>query len=235
MKIAICDDIPIVSNYTERLILQYDPTIEVEVFNSSTNLEAKTLATEEFDVYILDIDIPTLDGVSLAKIIRNNYSNAIIIFLTSHREYMSEVFCLHTFDYLIKPLSKEKMFRVLENIMKYRGDSNEVFQFVWNKSKYAFPIADILFFEKIGRKVKLHGRSKEYEFYLSTSELLKVLPLDKFVQIHASYVVNSEFISCVRGDVVRITHNAQTMELPFGRKFKSMAKEKILNSFREKI
>lgn len=235
MKVAICDDIPIVSNYTERLLLQYDSTLDVEVFNDSLNLERKTISGKAvFDVYLLDIDIPELDGISLAKSIRKNYPQAIIIFLTSYKEYMSEVFCLHTFDYLIKPLNKENVFRVMENVVKYQGNSNKIFQFVWNKSKYAVLSSNIIFFEKSGRKVKLHGKDKEYEFYMSTAELLRMLS-EKFIQIHGSYVINSDFITSVHGNSVDLKYGDEGIELPFGRKFKSQAKEKILYMFRESI
>lgn len=115
MKIAICDD-----DKTEQLqILELlegyfkgrknKPAIKT--FSSSIEL-ASIARYEQFDLYLLDVIMPILNGIELAKEIRGFDKASDIIFLTSSPEFAVESYTVKASNYLVKPIQKAAFFRL---------------------------------------------------------------------------------------------------------------------------
>ncbi|MDT1958393.1 LytTR family DNA-binding domain-containing protein [Carnobacterium divergens] len=232
MKIAICDDIPIVANFTERLLLSYKKdTCEVEVFYKPQQL-IEEIAVGKFDLYILDIEFPNISGIELAKIIRIIDPVVPIIFLTNFKEYMEDVFKIQTFDYLLKPINKEKLYPVLDRVLTYLDVDQKKFIFKFRKALFTIPFSEIIYFEKNRKQVKIFTCQQEYVAIMTTKEILLSLD-DNFVQIHASYILNIRYIREIKNSSVVVKYNTQSIELPTSRKFKNTIKTKILMKMRE--
>ena len=71
---------------------------------------------ENYDVLLLDIIMPGLNGIGAAREIRENDRSIPIIFLTSSPEFAVESYRVRAFDYLLKPVNGEELFRSLDNI-----------------------------------------------------------------------------------------------------------------------
>ncbi len=69
----------------------------------------EALPTLQFDVVFLDIHMPHMNGIELATRLRNDFPALVIIFLTAHRNYALEAFDVAGFDYLLKPVSQERL------------------------------------------------------------------------------------------------------------------------------
>lgn len=232
MKIAICDDIPIVANFTERLLLNYKKvTCAVEVFYKPQRL-IEEIAVGKFDLYILDIEFPNMSGIELAKTIRAIDSVVPIIFLTSFKEYMEDVFKIQTFDYLLKPINKEKLYPVIDRVLTYLDIDQKKFVFKFRKSVFSIPFSEIIYFEKNRKHAKIFTPQQEYITIMSTKEILRSLD-DNFLQIHTSYILNIRYIREFTNHNVVVNYNNQHIELPISRKFKDTAKSKILMKMRE--
>ena len=82
MKVAVCDDQEIYLRAVDNEIkdLSY---LSISLFEDSTKLAKEIENGEYYDLFILDIEMPDLDGMELAKIIKSYIKNPIIIFLTS--------------------------------------------------------------------------------------------------------------------------------------------------------
>lgn len=236
-KIAICDDIPIVANLTERLILDY-PTMKfnVDVFNKPSKLIG-TLGKQKYDFYLLDIDFPSINGVEVAELIRQYDLKVPIVFVTSFKEYMEEVFKVHTFDYILKPISKKKLYPVLDRIVQFLNLDSQIFIFENRKSSITVDCIDILYFEKCKRQVILVTKDQKFVFNSSTQELLKKLD-NSFVQIHTSFIVNLRHIRKVSSNMVTLDityEDKDSINLPISRKYKEEAKKEILKFMRKRI
>ena len=117
---AICvDDEPLVLQLTISLVRELPQFERVEGFSGS--MEAMVwLETNHPDVAFLDIDMPTINGISLAIRIKELYPDTAIIFLTGYTEYAVDAFALHASGYLLKPINKEKLSAEVEYALSGR-------------------------------------------------------------------------------------------------------------------
>lgn len=90
LHIALCDDNPASIEILEKYFdILNDSTIDYDVYFSAEELYRYKLNNElTYDIYILDIEMQGMNGLELAKTIRTNEPNALIIFLTSYSEYV---------------------------------------------------------------------------------------------------------------------------------------------------
>lgn len=95
LHIALCDDNPASIEILEKYFdILNDSTIDYDVYFSAEELYRYKLNNElTYDIYILDIEMQGMNGLELAKTIRTNEPNALIIFLTSYSEYVFEYSC----------------------------------------------------------------------------------------------------------------------------------------------
>lgn len=232
MKAAICDDQIATVTIIEKLLLDY-PRQDFDIDAYSDPLRfLQNLQDNRYDLYFLDIEMPGADGIQLAEKIREKDAFAPIIFLTSYEQYMPAVFRLQTFDYIMKPPTKEKLFPVLDRAAKFLTTNEKKFNFEFNRKAYSIPFNEIIYFEKDRRKVIIHALTDQYSVTLTTKELLDKLQND-FVQIHTSYIVNSRYIKEIDHQTVTVKTDDQRTELPLSRGFQQEARQKIIAQMRE--
>ena len=192
MRIAVCDDNP---KELERIkgcfcrIQGYD--LVCSYFDStSTVMEILKTENSPYDLYILDIEMPGMNGLKLAKSIREKDSRALFVFLTSYTRYMKDVFDVVTFDFIEKPISDEKLLQILERAATYLNITSQHFSFGYRASRYSLKYDRILYIEKKGRQALIHTFEDVYKTNMTLEEIWKQLNPKSFVHIHSSYIMN---------------------------------------------
>lgn len=192
MRIAVCDDNP---KELERIkgcfcrIQGYD--LVCSYFDStSTVMEILKTENSPYDLYILDIEMPGMNGLKLAKSIREKESRALFVFLTSYTRYMKDVFDVVTFDFIEKPISDEKLLQILERAATYLNITSQHFSFGYRASRYSLKYDRILYIEKKGRQALIHTFEDVYKTNMTLEEIWKQLNPKSFVHIHSSYIIN---------------------------------------------
>ena len=192
MRIAVCDDNP---KELERIkgcfcrIQGYD--LVCSYFDStSTVMEILKTENSPYDLYILDIEMPGMNGLKLAKSIREKDSRALFVFLTSYTRYMKDVFDVVTFDFIEKALSDEKLLQILERAATYLNITSQHFSFGYRASRYSLKYDRILYIEKKGRQALIHTFEDVYKTNMTLEEIWKQLNPKSFVHIHSSYIIN---------------------------------------------
>lgn len=188
MRIAVCDDNP---KELERIkgcfcrIQGYD--LVCSYFDStSTVMEILKTENSPYDLYILDIEMPGMNGLKLAKSIREKDSRALFVFLTSYTRYMKDVFDVVTFDFIEKPISDEKLLQILERAATYLNITSQHFSFGYRASRYSLKYDRIL----KGRQALIHTFEDVYKTNMTLEEIWKQLNPKSFVHIHSSYIIN---------------------------------------------
>ena len=92
--------------------------------HGSTEL-ASNLLQEHYDIYLLDVVMPGLNGIELAKEIRSSDKAADIIFLTSSPEFAVESYTVKASNYLVKPVSRDRLVEALDDIMRTRTEDRD--------------------------------------------------------------------------------------------------------------
>ena len=192
MRIAVCDDNP---KELERIkgcfcrIQGYD--LVCSYFDStSTVMEILKTENSPYDLYILDIEMPGMNRLKLAKSIREKDSRALFVFLTSYTRYMKDVFDVVTFDFIEKPISDEKLLQILERAATYLNITSQHFSFGYRASRYSLKYDRILYIEKKGRQALIHTFEDVYKTNMTLEEIWKQLNPKSFVHIHSSYIIN---------------------------------------------
>lgn len=233
IKVAICDDVPILTKAIEDLMLEYDALLfDIDIFYNPFRL-IESLKENTYDLFILDIEFSNLSGIEIAEIIRKDNYTCPIIFITSFKEYMEKAFKVNTFDYILKPVTKDKVFPALNRAIKYLDSNDSKFMFTFNKVFYSLSFSEIIYFEKNKRKVLIHTPSDIYETILQTNALLSKVN-DNFVQVHTSFIVNVRYVKQIINNTIIVKLNdKQTVDIPMSRKFVDRARKQILMRLRD--
>lgn len=201
-KIAICDDsradVEQLENVLETLSC-YQVNYDV-YFSAEELLKYTFLNRESYHLYILDIEMPDMTGLELAKIMRKNGVKALFVFLTGYPQYAMEAFDVITFNYISKPVTTEKLGSVITKAMGYLDMVRRDFIFQFRKKQFRVICSDILYFEKKGRQAVIHTISENFKTNMTVDEIWKQLDGRVFNQIHASYIINMEHLHSIEGD-----------------------------------
>lgn len=228
INIAICDDDLQVSNKIEDLLSQprYS-NFYVDCFASGTDLLRYITSNQNhYNIFLLDIEMPGLSGIATATQIRQTDSSAIIIFITSHKDYVYDVFEVLPFRFIRKPLNIEELEKALDDATTHLNNDNKIFFFHIGHEKFQVFFKDIIYFESKGRKICVYTLHDSWVFYGRIADIMNTLAPDCFVQIHGSYIVNLEAITIIRQQ--QLVLNTQT-ELPISRSFSKSVREAHMN------
>lgn len=209
MKIAICDDNKYFSAYIEEEINKESPQkIDYDIFASGDELIKYIYNSKDspgYNIYFLDIEMPGKNGIETAAIIRKIDDNALIIFITEHKEYVYDVFEVLPFRFLIKPIKSEELKKILRQAIEHITTKSGLFFFKIERQNYQVPFQEIIYFESCKRKIKLYTDNICYEFYGKITDIITTLNPNLFCQIHASYIVNMEYIRSISDTYLSIT------------------------------
>lgn len=117
-KIAICDDLATDRNYLSSLCEIWGRhncyRIQISEFTSAENFLFHYAEKKDFDILLLDIEMGAMDGVTMARKLRQDNHTVQIIFITGYADYISDGYEVDALHYLMKPLQEEKFFTVLD-------------------------------------------------------------------------------------------------------------------------
>jgi len=197
-RIAICDDEPVFSSQIETA-MEYWPNkpadLKTEVFNNGDTL-IRAHSETPFDIILLDVIMPFVNGIETAREIRSNDSTVKIVFLTSSPEYAVESYTVKAANYLLKPVNPFDLFQCLDELY---GEVHKVIPSINIKIPHAVrkvSLSDIEYVEAQKRHVYFSladGRSLEStEPFYTYEQQLKLA--DGFFKCHRSYIVNMYLI-----------------------------------------
>ena len=143
-----------------------------------------------FDIIFLDIEMGQEDGITVARRIRKIDKSVLIVYVTSHENYMMESFEIRPFRFLVKPVSREMMERCLQAAYEEISSTDSYFRYSYQRINHKIPIGEILYFESNRRKVKIiTEKVKILNFMESLMILQKVWNGVKwhFLRVHQSF------------------------------------------------
>jgi DNA-binding LytR/AlgR family response regulator len=212
LQIAVCDDnMDELSNIVQ-LMNQYRVSkhLDCEFANFQNGFELIAILEKgkRFDIYCLDIIMPGFTGIEVAKEIRNFDKTAPILFFTSSPEFALESYSVKAINYILKPISKEKLFFTFDDILeRIKAEKKEAAIVVKsNEGIQRILISNLVFAEVIGRNVLYHLLSgKVVECTESFSSACdNLLKYGQFIKTHRSYIVNMQYIGTISNHQVTL-------------------------------
>lgn len=233
MRIAVCDDEPAMLDYISGLIARWGEgraePLCVECFSSAQALWFDWAENPRFDVLLLDIQMQGLDGVTLARRIRETDEKCVILFITGTQEFAAVGYDVAALHYLIKPVDEAKLFACLD---KASAQLRRV------PKQVLLPVAgvqtrlcadEIFYVEAFAHTVCIHTGEGAVEAQASIGELEKELAGEPFVRCHRSYLVNLRHIRRIDKSELTLDSGAR---LPVSRRLYAAVNGAFIRFFR---
>jgi DNA-binding LytR/AlgR family response regulator len=237
MKIAICDDNKLelgqVESIEQDFISDKQPlhSISIHTFSNGNDLFLFTQKFGAFDVVILDIIMPGLNGIDLAAKLRAHNDNCRIIFLTSSPEFAVDSYKVKAYYYLLKNSAATELHALLNRVLDEITEENTSSVVIKEKGKWTrVSFGSIKYVESINHTVQFHLHKKESILsFGSLNEYHELLLSDKrFVKCHKSYIVNMQHVASITSrDFVL----GEDVSVPISRKIYPQIKDAYLDYF----
>lgn len=231
INIAICDDeVATCVNVEDMLLTLKDKLgrgIGTDVYYSGEGLIKSLRAGNDYEFIILDIELAELSGVDVGKFIREEIHNfhTQIIYISSKTTYAMQLFSVQPLDFLVKPVSEDKLLSAIKRGLEVIDCSETIFTCKSGKENVLIECRNILYFEGNLRTVTVMCKDEKISFYGKIAECLSKLPAN-FVRTHNSYIVNMNAVKRCGKDYV-IMNNGD--ELRISRKYSNEFSDKLLD------
>ena len=204
MNCLIVDDEPIAIKVIESYVKEFKDLKLVGKCRSAIQA-SEILEREQVDLIFLDIEMPKLDGFSFLRSLKNP---PMVIVTTAHRDFALEGFELDVLDYLLKPISLERMMQAIMKAKRLLNEKEvhveapklvqpEFSSYIFIRSErenVKVELQSILYVESLKNHVKIVTLDETYITLVSIGKMEDKLPRDIFVRAHRSYLVNLHHI-----------------------------------------
>jgi DNA-binding LytR/AlgR family response regulator len=191
----------------------------------------EAINSHPIDLVFLDINMPEISGLSFARAMTQNIK---IIFTTAYREYAVDGFDLQAVDYLLKPISFERLFKAIN---KFMGETNPVHNhdplnsiekndsiFVRSDRKMIkIKFSEIRYIESLSDYIKIYLSDKTIVTRETISNIEAKLPKDDFLRVHRSFLVSFASIESFTKEIIEITGK----EIPISRSYRSEVLQRL--------
>ena len=190
MRIAVCDDEEKFRNQARDMVDKLAGSLDVVVdAYSDGNQLLAAFDKKPYDVLFLDIEMPAMDGITLAKKLRERSDSIYIVFLTGHVEYALEGYEVNALRYLTKPVQEEKLREVLRFVMD-QSTSKKQLMIKEDGEEMLLNLADIVYFEAQNQYVMIYTTEGEHLVRYNIGDFEEQLKADGFFRVHRGYLVS---------------------------------------------
>ena len=197
-RVAIVDDSKTDAEFVQGILNswadQRQADIRAEVFPSAEAFLFRYAEDKDWDILLLDIEMGTMDGVSLAKKIRQENNSVQIVFITGFADYISEGYEVSALHYLMKPVKQDKLFAVLDRAVAAMQRTERVILLPVGGEMLRLPISQVQYVEAFSHTVAIVTGTDTIQIKMPISEVEKLLG-DGFIRCHRSYLVGLKHIA----------------------------------------
>lgn len=238
-QVAICDDVLFyvedLKKYIEEYAKEESKQLEITIYTDSKMLieEAKI---KKYDIIFLDVEMPVLDGIETAREIREFDLDVTLIFVTSHESFSLQATQVEAMGYLVKPVNKERLYRLLkkalllmEGLQIEKQQKEQYIQINMDYQKISLFILDIVCIRKAQRKLIFYMKDgNTYGCYGILKNIITDLPRNIFFQISRYFIVNINYVENVNLYKLTLKGNIITEEITIRRIYYNTLKKEFL-------
>lgn len=225
VKYLIVDDEPIAHRIIEKFCAPLD--FLQRAGNCDDAFEAMTLLNNQaIDLMFLDINMPHMKGLELLKTLPEP---PVVIITSAYQEYALESYELAVCDYLLKPFSEDRFRSAIEKARqelerrKAKLEKNlphvpKEFIFVRaNKKIHKLPFNEVKYVESFRSYIVVYLDQTELTLNKSITDLASLLPADRFVRVHRSFIVPIARIQSISGNNIEL----EDRQIPMGKVYRA--------------
>lgn len=211
MKVAIIEDekefSTLLKNHIDRYVEEIGYDVETTIFDNP-NIFLDKYNNELYDVIFIDINMPQMNGMEVAKRIRKLHSHTIIVFVTNMPQYAIQGYSVNAFDFIVKPVPYKLFKSHFDRIVyHYSLQEESLINVKIGRTYQQLKISDIYYIEMINHTAIWHTKTGNYQGTdKSLNEIEKMLPLDRFCKCSKAYLINLEHVHSLKQDTIKV-HN----------------------------
>ncbi len=232
MRIAICDDekscldaaISAADSYNS---LHPDKKLIFDTFSHPEDVIEASEKIGGYDIYVLDIIMPNMNGIELGKKLRETGYDGNIIYLTSSEEYSLDAFQVKAYDYLIKPIKPDVFEKTLNEVLELISEKKDKHIIVKSKEKSVKISFDSICYAELNKRA--------VRYYLIKGKTIDSVTLrTNFAEALKELTDDSRFCLCSQSIVVNLDHitEVENEAVVFGDTYKAFLGEKTCRKLR---
>lgn len=208
LRVAICDDdassISRITDFVYRICGEKGLLPDIYSYHDGDELVERYAIDTDF--LFLDVEMPLLDGIQAATMIRERDSHVIIVFMSNYEQYAIRGYQAGAWRYLLKPIEWQAFCREVSlPLDKCLREKDHTLHIKNDRGVYSVLIDEIFYLEVNAKKnVVVYTRDKEIECYQPLTRMAERLDLPNFYRCHNSYLVNMDYIAYVERDTIRL-------------------------------
>jgi DNA-binding LytR/AlgR family response regulator len=201
IRLALVEDddkaISILEGYLKQIIENRVHDIEWDVYSGGEAF-LWSFKPGKYDILLLDIQLPGIDGIELARQIRAQDNSVLIMFITNLAQYAVQGYSVRAFDFMVKPIEcalfTQKLRAAIEHLHRTGQDtiSFKVAEGIVNLEP-----AQILFFGIESRRLLIHTKERVYRCNDSLQNIERRLDDKRFFRCHSGYLVNMAYVRSI--------------------------------------
>jgi DNA-binding LytR/AlgR family response regulator len=230
IKCIIIEDERLAQNVIQSHVEKVNQLELVATCNNALEATA-ILNRQQVDLIFLDIQLPGMNGLNFLRTLQNP---PLVILTTAYADYAIESYEFNVIDYLLKPISFERFSKAINKLIEgkllTKTNSNTSADHIYIKSSGKFfkvNFSDIIYIEGMKDYVKIYTADANLVTLQTMNEMEKLLPADKFIRVHKSYIVSLARIKSIFGN--NIETSKQT--IPIGINYKERVMQLIGKRF----
>ena len=218
LKIAVCDDDASQKDYLVEIVSAWAQRnrhlAELKPYEDAKTFLFDYAEEKDFDILLLDIEMPGMSGIELAKEVRSGNDTVQIVFITGYYEYFSDGFDVSALHYLIKPADEHKLCAVLDKAVDNLAYRQRSVLLATADGEIKVSLADILYVESENVYMIVHTVHGNYRTRMTLSRFSGQLD-ETFFKVHRSFIVGLKYIKKVTRTDVTMT-NGETVPISRG-------------------
>ena len=140
LRVAICEDVlselQKQTQIIQSIMARLSKNVKFFCFRSGEELLMETDTTGNMDIVFLDVEMLGISGIETARILRERDSRVILIFVSCHNQYCKEMIEVQPYAFIDKPVSEEKLEKILKRVFETHLNSDDSYCFSYNKRQY---------------------------------------------------------------------------------------------------
>ena len=229
-RVAICDDEPEVCTVLAEILDRASglPELEITTYYEGETFCETVLRGMPFDLYILDIELPCINGVEVGQKLRNELGQeyAQLLYISGKERYAMQLFDLRPLNFLTKPFSDEKVVECVKLAVSLAERAAPFFEFKHKKQLYRVPYGEIRYFESRNKNVVIHTAGEDLIMSRQLSEINAETGLpENFMQVHQSFIINYEYVQRIGYQQMRLDDGT---EIPISFPYRKKIQERIM-------
>lgn len=230
-KISVIDDNYADTEYAASLVTRWAEaaghSLKIFTFPSAEAFLFQYEEEQDFDILLLDIEMKEMNGVDLAKRVRQGNDGLQIVFITGYPDFIAEGYEVSALHYLMKPVSREKLYAVLDKAAANLAKAEKRICVTYERRTEFVPFSQILYVEAQRQYVLIHTFGETYRMKRSFAETVDELD-EFFFKCQRSYCVNLCHVTQIKRSCVLLKNGE---EVPVSRGMAEMIGKEMIRLF----